>query len=247
MTPPTPNNKYSTFILCDVRFNVEDVVMVKGSEAQSAKDYIGKIKQIRTDDQGDVIVGVCWYYRPEELPSGRLPHHGRDEVIESDHMDDINVYTVNCKCRVLDLEEYMDWTNGTSGGGDGGVKGKGGPPTKKRAGGSSKGDAAAEAGSGGGNGGLAVRTFFSRSFYVSKKKKIREPLETYCICHKPQNPDQLMINCDQCLQWFHGRCMGLTPAKAKNMSGWTCPGCHPKAKGKGSASKRSRKRKGMAK
>ena len=34
-------------------------------------------------------------------------------------------------------------------------------------------------------------------------------LNVYCTCRKPQNPDELMIQCDACEDWLH--CTSRTP------------------------------------
>ena len=37
----------------------------------------------------------------------------------------------------------------------------------------------------------------------------------FCTCRKPESG--FMINCDQCGEWYHGRCVGLTEAEGKIM------------------------------
>ena len=37
-------------------------------------------------------------------------------------------------------------------------------------------------------------------------------------------PSGLSVGCDACLEWFHGRCVGLTRTPKK--STWICTACH---------------------
>lgn len=47
----------------------------------------------------------------------------------------------------------------------------------------------------------------------------------YCICRKPYDSDQFYIYCDQCCDWFHGRCVGITFTEAENIDEYICPQC----------------------
>ena len=38
-----------------------------------------------------------------------------------------------------------------------------------------------------------------------------DPNRLWCICKKPHN-NRFMICCDQCEDWFHGKCVGVTKA-----------------------------------
>ncbi|GMH05907.1 hypothetical protein Nepgr_007747 [Nepenthes gracilis] len=40
--------------------------------------------------------------------------------------------------------------------------------------------------------------------------------------------DEFWICCDVCEQWFHGKCVNITPAKAENIEQYKCPGCSGK-------------------
>ncbi|KAI8373033.1 uncharacterized protein BYT42DRAFT_616221 [Radiomyces spectabilis] len=37
--------------------------------------------------------------------------------------------------------------------------------------------------------------------------------ELYCICRKGYDGKEFMVACDGCQEWFHGRCVGMTPKK----------------------------------
>ena len=46
----------------------------------------------------------------------------------------------------------------------------------------------------------------------------------YCICGKPDN-GLLMIQCSNCLDWFHGECVNITRYRANVMEVYICERC----------------------
>ena len=53
-------------------------------------------------------------------------------------------------------------------------------------------------------------------------KRDKEAL--YCLCRKPDD-GQLMIQCDECSEWFHGACMGISKKMADKLKSYLCPSC----------------------
>ncbi|KAH7442713.1 hypothetical protein KP509_03G100800 [Ceratopteris richardii] len=47
-------------------------------------------------------------------------------------------------------------------------------------------------------------------------------------CHGSYGTDEFWICCDICEQWFHGKCVKVTPAKAELMKQYKCPACSSK-------------------
>jgi len=47
----------------------------------------------------------------------------------------------------------------------------------------------------------------------------------YCLCHQPYNSRIFMIGCDECDDWFHGRCVGIGAARARSIEHYVCPRC----------------------
>uniref|UniRef100_A0A4W4FQA9 CXXC-type zinc finger protein 1 n=1 Tax=Electrophorus electricus TaxID=8005 RepID=A0A4W4FQA9_ELEEL len=54
------------------------------------------------------------------------------------------------------------------------------------------------------------------------QKEENAPL--YCICRKP-DINCFMIGCDNCNEWFHGRCINVTEKMAKAIREWYCQHC----------------------
>ncbi|GAV05596.1 hypothetical protein RvY_15700 [Ramazzottius varieornatus] len=58
--------------------------------------------------------------------------------------------------------------------------------------------------------------------------KIASRRKLYCICQKPYGK-RFMISCDECEEWFHGDCVGITKAQGKKLgeanTRWVCPMC----------------------
>ncbi|KAI5455725.1 hypothetical protein BGZ63DRAFT_136852 [Mariannaea sp. PMI_226] len=71
---------------------------------QLVRDWVARILEIRAADEHHVYALVCWMYWPDELPAGtmcmkkrirgRQAYHGQNELIASNHMDIINVFSV---------------------------------------------------------------------------------------------------------------------------------------------------------
>jgi len=47
----------------------------------------------------------------------------------------------------------------------------------------------------------------------------------YCKCEMPYNPDDLMVQCEGCKDWFHPSCMGMTIEQAKKIDHYMCSDC----------------------
>ena len=48
--------------------------------------------------------------------------------------------------------------------------------------------------------------------------------EVFCLCGKPDD-GKLMIQCDQCSDWFHGKCVSIDHQEAQRMRVYFCPLC----------------------
>lgn len=73
-----------------------------------AKQWKAKVLEVKALDQEHVYVRVAWLNRPEDLSTGRLPHHGKNELIPSNEMDVIDAMTVNGRLDIIHWDEYDD-------------------------------------------------------------------------------------------------------------------------------------------
>ncbi|GJP80551.1 hypothetical protein CLOP_g10755 [Closterium sp. NIES-67] len=52
-----------------------------------------------------------------------------------------------------------------------------------------------------------------------------ERVAVYCKCEMPYNPDNLMVQCEDCKDWFHPECVNLPIHGVESMSEFICPDC----------------------
>eukprot|EP00743_Colponemidia_sp_Colp-15_P008794 GILK01009596.1.p1 GENE.GILK01009596.1~~GILK01009596.1.p1 ORF type:complete len:1734 (+),score=481.87 GILK01009596.1:978-6179(+) len=52
-----------------------------------------------------------------------------------------------------------------------------------------------------------------------------DPTKLYCICRRPDDGVALMIQCDQCDEWFHGDCVNVSKAQANKFKDYQCQVC----------------------
>eukprot|EP00897_Mesotaenium_endlicherianum_P001126 jgi/Mesen1/11013/ME000098S10411 len=69
--------------------------------------YIARVEAIEADVSDRVTLTCRWYYRPEESSGGRRSFHGDKEVFLSDHLDKCSADSVEKKCTVHTLENYV--------------------------------------------------------------------------------------------------------------------------------------------
>jgi len=68
--------------------------------------------------------------------------------------------------------------------------------------------------------------FFCRFEYKAATGSFTpDRVAVYCKCEMPYNPDDLMVQCDACKDWFHPSCMGMTIEKAKKLDHFVCSDC----------------------
>ena len=48
-------------------------------------------------------------------------------------------------------------------------------------------------------------------------RSAKENDEIYCLCRQPYDESQFYIGCERCSDWFHGRCVGILQAEAKDI------------------------------
>ncbi|GJV03289.1 chromatin remodeling protein EBS [Tanacetum coccineum] len=68
--------------------------------------------------------------------------------------------------------------------------------------------------------------FFYRFKYIATEQRFKNVLvEVYCKCEMPYNPDLLMVQCDECKDWFHPACIDMKIADIKKLKHFLCPDC----------------------
>ncbi|XP_074348614.1 chromatin remodeling protein EBS-like [Apium graveolens] len=68
--------------------------------------------------------------------------------------------------------------------------------------------------------------YYSRFKYkVGTNKFTPDCVSVYCKCEMPYNPDNLMIQCDDCNDWFHPGCVKMTTEQAEQLSNYICDEC----------------------
>jgi hypothetical protein len=75
----------------------------------SIQHWLAKVLEIRAGDPLHVYLRVFWFYRPEDLPGGRQPHHGSSELIVSNHADVIDACTIQSAADVVHWDDDPDY------------------------------------------------------------------------------------------------------------------------------------------
>ncbi|KAF2187705.1 hypothetical protein K469DRAFT_569180, partial [Zopfia rhizophila CBS 207.26] len=99
-------SRYRKFTIQNETFTVNDLVFIKASEDQDPdpdspiQGWVAKVLEVRAGDEQHVYLRIYWMYRPEDLPMGRQPYHGKNELIASNSMQIIDATTVQAKAFV---------------------------------------------------------------------------------------------------------------------------------------------------
>lgn len=83
-----------------------DCVLLRASSAR-AQPFVAKVAHLwENPEDGEMMVSLVWYYRPEHTHSGRQKEDAPDEVFASRHRDANSVACIEDKCYVLTYNEY---------------------------------------------------------------------------------------------------------------------------------------------
>ncbi|KAK3901962.1 hypothetical protein C8A05DRAFT_44509 [Staphylotrichum tortipilum] len=124
VNPPeswTEMTRYGRFDLGGEKYSLGNFVYVANDRSIAQQkvtdrdDWVAYILEIRASDADHVYARIYWMYRPNELPPGtydgtriargRQSYHGTDELIASNHMDIIDVFTITSKATVEQWDE----------------------------------------------------------------------------------------------------------------------------------------------
>jgi len=79
--------------------------------------------------------------------------------------------------------------------------------------------------------GITPKMSKKMSDYVCEEcKSAKESEQIYCLCRQPYDDSQFYIGCENCEDWFHGRCIGVLQAEAESIEEYICPKCDPNSK-----------------
>ncbi|KAL6494805.1 hypothetical protein OROGR_031605 [Orobanche gracilis] len=68
--------------------------------------------------------------------------------------------------------------------------------------------------------------FFCRFEYNSSTGAFNpDRVVVYCKCEMPYNPDDLMVQCEGCSDWFHPTCIDMSSEEAKRLDHFYCLDC----------------------
>ncbi|KAK6159504.1 hypothetical protein DH2020_006818 [Rehmannia glutinosa] len=68
--------------------------------------------------------------------------------------------------------------------------------------------------------------YFCRFEYNSSTGAFNpDRVAVYCKCEMPYNPDDLMVQCEGCSDWFHPTCIDMTPEEAQRLDHFYCLDC----------------------
>lgn len=86
---------------------VRDCVLLRSGTRKIDLPFVAKVAALwENDDDGEMMMSLLWYYRPEHTDQGRKSHHMEDEIFASKHRDCNSVACIEDKCYVLTFAEY---------------------------------------------------------------------------------------------------------------------------------------------
>ncbi|KAL1489950.1 hypothetical protein ABEB36_013874 [Hypothenemus hampei] len=84
-----------------------DCVLLKAGPRKNDLPYVAKIAALwENPEDGEMMMSLLWYYRPEHTEQRRLLTDQPDEVFASRHKDSNSVACIDDKCYVLTFNEY---------------------------------------------------------------------------------------------------------------------------------------------
>ncbi|CAI6277388.1 unnamed protein product [Periconia digitata] len=101
--------RYAKFTVETHHYHVGDIVHIRHDADESTleapiENWLAKVLEIRGANSNNVYLRIYWMYRPEDLPGGRRPYHGKNELIATNDMDILHARTVN------GLADVIQWT-----------------------------------------------------------------------------------------------------------------------------------------
>mmetsp|Transcript_38176 Transcript_38176/g.53000 ORF Transcript_38176/g.53000 Transcript_38176/m.53000 type:complete len:313 (+) Transcript_38176:180-1118(+) len=69
--------------------------------------------------------------------------------------------------------------------------------------------------------------FFRFRYKASTGKFTPNRVPVYCSCEMPYNPDEFMVQCENCKEWYHPQCLGYADDDVARVEMFFCHQCKP--------------------
>ncbi|XP_019618759.1 PREDICTED: uncharacterized protein LOC109465763 [Branchiostoma belcheri] len=84
-----------------------DTVLLKSGPRKKDLPFVAKVTALWEDQEdGEMMMSLLWYYRPEHIEGGKRPQHGECELFAARHPDENSVACIEDKCYVLTYSEF---------------------------------------------------------------------------------------------------------------------------------------------
>ncbi|KAJ9598117.1 hypothetical protein L9F63_026779, partial [Diploptera punctata] len=84
-----------------------DCILLKSGPRKTDLPFVAKVAALwENPEDGEMMVSLLWYYRPEHTDQGRRADDMEDEIFASKHKDINSVACIEDKCYVLTFNEY---------------------------------------------------------------------------------------------------------------------------------------------
>ncbi|XP_039293631.1 uncharacterized protein LOC111053713 [Nilaparvata lugens] len=84
-----------------------DCVLLKSGKSKLDLPFVAKVAALwENPEDGEMMMSLLWYYRPEHTDQGRREEDNVDEIFASRHKDINSVACIEDKCFVLTFNEY---------------------------------------------------------------------------------------------------------------------------------------------
>ncbi|RZF43202.1 hypothetical protein LSTR_LSTR015725 [Laodelphax striatellus] len=84
----------------------ETVSYSKSGKSKQDLPFVAKVAALWRSRDGEMMMSLLWYYRPEHTDHGRRAEDNVDEIFASRHKDINSVACIEDKCFVLTFNEY---------------------------------------------------------------------------------------------------------------------------------------------
>jgi hypothetical protein len=91
---------------------MRDCILLKSGPKAKDLPFVAKVSSLwENADDGEMMMSLLWYYRPEHTDGGRRTTDLDDEIFASRHRDVCSVACIEDKCYVLTFNEYCRCVN----------------------------------------------------------------------------------------------------------------------------------------